>query len=181
MVKLNLAIGSGTVPVAPLTIDLYWTANRTAETYLGSVNGVTNPTAGIQIPITALQPDGTLPGGYLRIQTHSDAYGQRESSQYSRTTAVPTGACVPADFSVTKLAYSDSARTQLIPDGSVLPSGSTVYFTYVLTNLSPVSDTVVTSVTDDDKTDGPVCSDVPLTAGQVDSTSCRWQTIITRP
>ena len=171
----------GNIPATPVTIDLYWTATTKAEKYLGSQSGLTDSPVSIPIPASFLNPDGTVPTGYFRVQTQSEAYGQLQSSQYSRTIATPTGQCVPVDFSVEKKAYSDPARTVPIPVGTILPMGTTVYFTYVLINQSAVGTTVVGQVLDSDKGDVPVCQNVTLSPSQVDATSCTWQTTVVRP
>jgi len=186
VLQLGLVAPTSSVPTAPLTIDVYWTATTKAETYLGSMSGFTGPTAQITLSQTQLSSflnaDGTMPAGNLRVQTQSGGLtNQLQPSQYSRTIAVPTGACTPpqADFSVTTLAYADAARQTPLPSGMPVASGATVYFTYELTNLSSTNSTVVTSVTDAAAGTAPVCSNVTLSPSQTDTSSCQWQTVAT--
>ncbi|GAB2470847.1 hypothetical protein [Xylanimonas ulmi] len=114
------------VPGDPVTLDLYWTRERTAELYLGSVAGVRGQdgTATVEVtlpvgPVTL--PDGTVVNGPvdaatgavrggLRVQTQvglADADGvvRHQSSQYSRVVAL-TGDCAP----VVSLAQADPNR-----------------------------------------------------------------------
>ncbi|MER7797380.1 hypothetical protein [Microbacterium sp. NPDC096154] len=92
----------------PVTIDVFWTANRTAELFLGSVTGVTGTgaTLAFSLPVGQVTlPDGTAAqavdpataavSGRIRLQTHVEGLGQLESSQYSRLVDV-TGSCRPA-------------------------------------------------------------------------------------
>ena len=94
-------------PGEPVTVQAYWTADRTAEVYLGQVTGVTgaNATVELQLPVGTLElPDGKratpvdpttgAAGGYVRLQTHVEKYGQLQSSQYSRVTPL-SGTCQP--------------------------------------------------------------------------------------
>ncbi|MCL2803367.1 MAG: hypothetical protein FWD29_05375 [Micrococcales bacterium] len=66
---------------APVEVDIYWTASRTAEVYLGSirVGSGTEGTGVIPLPSTT---------GYLRTQTFNLATPQVQSSQFSRTFAL---------------------------------------------------------------------------------------------
>ena len=175
---------TGNTGTTPVTLDVYWTATNKAEVYVGSVYIASGSSATITIvlPQSLLKPDGSAKSGNLRFQTQQTAgtaYEQQPwSSNYSRLIPVPSGKCVPVDFSVEKLAYSDAARTQLLPAGSVLPLGSTVYFTYVLTNLSDTGSTTITAVTDNQKTDGiPVCTNITLGPSEVKT--CTWQQVVT--
>ncbi|MER7797381.1 hypothetical protein [Microbacterium sp. NPDC096154] len=91
----------------PVTLDVFWTADRTAELHVGRVSGITGDAATIAFPLPVgdiALPDGTAravdPGtgavsGYVRLQTHVEGLGQLESSQYSRVVAV-SGGCRPA-------------------------------------------------------------------------------------
>jgi len=180
------AFTSGNTGTTPVTLDVYWTATNKADVYVGSVSGINGSSATIilsHFPQSLLNSDGSAKSGYLRIQTQQNtgAASDRQwwSSNYSRLIPVPTGTCVPVDFHVEKLAYADPNRTQPLPTGSVLPLGATIYFTYVLTNLSDTEPTTITSVTDDQKTNGPVCSNVTLPPSAVNSTSCTWQQVVT--
>lgn len=100
---------SGNVPAGPVDLDVYWTADRTAEIYLGRAEAVSGGSATIELrlPTDPQQLANTLVGqsneasvidqqtgvarGYVRLQTHSAA---GESSQYSRITGF-TGNCLP--------------------------------------------------------------------------------------
>jgi hypothetical protein len=158
------------IPAEPVTIDAYWTSGATAERHLGRQTGVTGTTATIPVPEELLNDDGTL-NGYLRFQTHSEAYGQLSSSQYSRV-ITSSGVCAPADFSIEKLAYADAGHTEPLADGAVLQLGARVHFVYKLTNLSDTDETTIEAVVDDALGEEPVCEDVNLLPGQVDATTC---------
>jgi adhesin/invasin len=109
-------------PKAPVRVSYYWTADRTAEVYLGQEHYDTqaNRTATLALPLTgddrlrwiADQRAGTVPvdpatgevGGYVRVQTQSFAAAAgsgdpvdiiAESSQYSRVVPL-SGSCAPA-------------------------------------------------------------------------------------
>ncbi len=103
--------GSGkSVPSGPVSLDLYWTADRTAEIHLGRVTGVTaaaasvafslpvgpQPLAGATVPASAQAVNATTGdvSGFVRVQTHVETTPQLTSSQLSRTVAV-TGNCRP--------------------------------------------------------------------------------------
>jgi len=103
--------GSGkSVPSGPVSLDLYWTADRTAEIHLGRVTGVTaaaasvafslpvgpQPLAGATVPASAQAMNATTGdvSGFVRVQTHVETTPQLTSSQLSRTVAV-TGNCRP--------------------------------------------------------------------------------------
>lgn len=96
------------VPTGEVDLDVYWTADRTAEVYLGRASAISGDSATIQVdlPVGAVQlpttdpdvmsdvtivdPDSGAVGGYLRLQTQASA----QSSQYSRLVPV-TGNCRP--------------------------------------------------------------------------------------
>lgn len=98
------------LPAGPVALDVYWTADRTAEIYLGRVTGVTDATASIafSLPVGAQAlPGPTMPTsaqavnattgdvtGFIRVQTHVETTPQITSSQFSRTVAV-SGNCRP--------------------------------------------------------------------------------------
>ncbi|MDR2566959.1 MAG: hypothetical protein LBC97_13080, partial [Bifidobacteriaceae bacterium] len=76
-------------PKAPVTLDFYWTAGATAETHLGTVEGLTQ---GGTVTVPELPPAK----GYIRLQTQGSG-NQPESSQYSRTvTNVSSINCPPS-------------------------------------------------------------------------------------
>ncbi|MCL2735546.1 MAG: IPT/TIG domain-containing protein [Propionibacteriaceae bacterium] len=99
---------STTPPIAPVALDVYWTASRTAEAYLGStpmtISG-TSTTVVMQLPPQAVK-DGVA-SGYIRIQTHTmgkGAYAQALSTQFSRTLTVPPkSACTPPEVEATHI------------------------------------------------------------------------------
>jgi len=163
------------VPPTPVDIDVFWTSNITAEIFVGRVTGVTKAsTISVQVPqalVAKLNSNNTLPGS-IRVQTQSAALSQLESSQYSRTVSVTGTYVPPIDFSVKLAAYSDSAHTKAIPAGTPVAKGATVYFVYVLTNLSSAGSTTVGPITD--ASGKTVCSNVTLAAGATNSTSCAW-------
>lgn len=98
------------IPGGPVSLDLYWTADRTAEIYLGRVTGVTaaaasvafslpvgpQTLAGATVPTSAQAVNATTGdvSGFVRVQTHVETTPQLTSSQFSRTVAV-TGNCRP--------------------------------------------------------------------------------------
>jgi len=109
----NNAYSSARNPALPVTLDVYWTANSTAELYLGSYQLTSNDATALEIPLpmTADDPvlanlpagsvvpvnpaDGTVQGG-LRLQTQDPNVGATAaSSQYSRVAAIG-GTCAPA-------------------------------------------------------------------------------------
>lgn len=74
-------------PVGPVKVDVYWTADRTAEVYLGSsawtaTSATSTSLTGVAIPR----------GGYIRVQTLYQPSGAAQplTSQFSRVLAVPT-------------------------------------------------------------------------------------------
>ncbi|WP_158375376.1 hypothetical protein [Cellulosimicrobium cellulans] len=108
-------------PKMPVRVSYYWTADRTAEVFLGQEHYDTqvNRTATLALPLAgddrlrwvADQRAGTVPvdpatgevGGYVRVQTQSFAAGAgsgdpvdivAESSQYSRVVPL-SGSCAP--------------------------------------------------------------------------------------
>ena len=99
-----------TIPSGPVSLDLYWTADRTAEIYLGRVTGVTGSQAavsfslpvgpqalaGATVPVSAQAVNATtgVVSGFVRVQTHAETSPQLTSSQFSRTVAV-SGNCRP--------------------------------------------------------------------------------------
>lgn len=96
-------------PAGDVDLDVYWTADRTAEVYLGRASAVGGhsghvqldlPVGAIQLPTTSLgttrdvtvvDADSGVVNGYLRVQTKS---ATAQSSQYSRVVPV-TGSCRP--------------------------------------------------------------------------------------
>ena len=91
-----------TIPTGPLRIDVYYTASRTAEAFLGSqdIPGVPAPTTAqtISVPLgDVIDPATGIATGKVRVQTQArvDAFGdQLQSSQYSRTIDF-SGSCPP--------------------------------------------------------------------------------------
>ena len=156
-------------PGEPVTLQAYWTADRTAELYLGQVTGVrgTKVTVAFGLPAGSVTlPDGTSvkvvdakgeATGYVRFQTHVEGLAQLESSQYSRVVAV-TGPCEPTDpaITITKRAYVDvadgsspervEATGTLAVTGSQLVDGQAVCFVYTVTNVSTGAKTTLTDV-----------------------------------
>ncbi|GAB2470795.1 hypothetical protein [Xylanimonas ulmi] len=107
--------GAGNQATEPVTLDLYWTQEKTAEVYLGSVTGLSSPGSGMKVqfslPVgTVTLPDGTSSGtvvnpatgsvsGHVRVQTQGSIQSAgsqdpppTESSQYSQVMSV-TGNC----------------------------------------------------------------------------------------
>ncbi|WP_341955858.1 hypothetical protein [Microbacterium sp. LWH13-1.2] len=98
------------IPTGPVSLDVYWTADRTAEIYLGRVTGVTAATASVAValpvgpqPLAAATATASAQAvnattgdvsGFVRVQTHVETTPQLTSSQFSRTVAV-TGNCRP--------------------------------------------------------------------------------------
>ncbi|WP_143738879.1 hypothetical protein [Microbacterium sp. Yaish 1] len=96
-------------PSGDADLDIFWTADRTADVYLGRASGVSGSSGVIRVdlPVGAVPLPTTEPGatrdvvavdpetgeatGYLRVQTRTEA-GQ--SSQYSRLVPV-SGNCRP--------------------------------------------------------------------------------------
>jgi adhesin/invasin len=141
----------------PITLDFYYTADRTAEVFLESVSPITSYGA-----ITATLP--TLPDkpGQIRIQTQGTVVnGQMESSQFSRTfpyagpgrcnttvVDVTLGAWQgldPAEDDLTHDAIFASPDAVKIEAGTTLMEGEPVWFTYTVTNPGwfPLTDVVV--------------------------------------
>jgi hypothetical protein len=82
------------VPTEPVTLDFFWTGQRTAEKYLGSVSGVSGASQLVVFPFT-VDPDSGQATGFVRVQTQArENLGQFESSQYSRVRKL-TGDCRP--------------------------------------------------------------------------------------
>lgn len=105
------AISSARSPVTPTTLDVYWTAERTAEVYLESVTVTdqSRQTLTISLPLAGderlahLADGATLPvdattgavSGGLRVQTQDpNAGATTASSQFSRV-ALIGGTCLP--------------------------------------------------------------------------------------
>ena len=172
-------------PTVPVTIDFYYTANKTAEVYLGSVENVgKSPVGGgtmtqQQVIVPNLP---TVSGGYIRVQTQSDNAGQPESSQYSRAEKIPTlGTCLEPKVEIelqawrnvgppTAATYESIMEGSVaveIPEGGRLASGSDVWFTYTAKNTGhvPLKNVVIT-----DSLGGDVC-EIPLIPKQ-DKAGC---------
>lgn len=95
-------------PVGAVDLDVYWTADRTAEVYLGRASAVTGSSTTLQFPIpvgpqefpttavggtqqiTMVDQTTGVAGGYIRVQTQASG----ASSQYSRIVAL-SGSCRP--------------------------------------------------------------------------------------
>lgn len=102
--------GTGLIASGPVDLELYWTADRTAELYLGRVEGVDGESARVtfSLPIGAQALPGTTgdvfatavdsvsgaASGYIRVQTQAPTTPQTTSSQYSRIVPV-SGHCRP--------------------------------------------------------------------------------------
>ena len=151
-------------PSTPLQLDVFWTATTKAERYLGSsamnITGTTG-TVTVQIPADLVSQTGLVAGRVrLQVQTNgpAGAYAQTESSQYSRTIAIPAVNCTPpsldGDLNVAKRAWLNAdglTHDQIIApghggatevaSGSWLPSGTTIWWTYTLTYvyLDPIT------------------------------------------
>jgi hypothetical protein len=129
----------------PVRLDFYHTAGITAETYLGSVGGITNATT---VTLDALPDDP----GYIRLQTQSPGpNGQLESSQYSRTVAYAgSGDCRTPKVAIDLRAWTGVDESNgppthdAIVGGEVaaaekptigrIPEGDPVWFTYTVSN-----------------------------------------------
>jgi adhesin/invasin len=161
-----------TLPDAPLTIDFYYTASATAETYLGSVDGVS---AASTVEVPAIPPGP----GYLRIQTqgtHPGKMNQPESSAYSRTLALEASECmkpavtldlrawtgVPAELTTYEEIMASRA-TEILPGAQQLP-GSEVWFTYTVANTGRVA---VHSLLVEDTSSGRICTIDTLAPGAI--------------
>ncbi|WP_125098577.1 hypothetical protein [Leucobacter chromiireducens] len=106
----TVAPTAGPFPAEKVDLDLYWTQDRTAEVYLGRVEGVTGSSAKLllDLPVgpqefpstvvgntdtaTIVDADTGIAGGYIRMQTIGSESGQ--SSQYSRMVGF-SGSCRP--------------------------------------------------------------------------------------
>lgn len=98
------------IPGSPVSLDVYWTADKTAEIHLGRVTGVTTASASVafSLPVgpqslagpvvpgsaQAVNPTTGDVSGFVRVQTHVETTPQLTSSQFSRTVAV-AGNCRP--------------------------------------------------------------------------------------
>jgi adhesin/invasin len=149
---------------APVTLDFYYTVERTAEVYLGSV------TTGKAT--TATFTDLPASPGYIRLQTQgSISGGQPESSQFSRTVRYDgPGKCYTPEVSVTLNAWQglDEAGDNLtydtilasddaieIPASSLLVESEPVWFTYTVENTGGLT---LTDVVVRDSDQDPVCT-----------------------
>jgi adhesin/invasin len=140
--QIQLTALTGTAnqtPKMPVRVSYYWTADRTAEVFLGQehYDTQTNQTATLELPLAgderlrwiADQSAGNVPvdpatgevSGYVRVQTQSFAAGSgggghvdiaAESSQYSRVAPL-TGTCAPA---LTVEQAADQADPALVRD-----------------------------------------------------------------
>jgi hypothetical protein len=163
-----------------MEFDVYWTATNAAERYVDTVQSASLPMVGGLATMTL--PYGDVSGGKIRIQTQGtlnagtwNTSGNVESSQYSRwITVAPMDCFVP--YSVTKTAWLDAAHTVAAPAGAPIVSGTRVYFAYEVANASKLA-AVEVAVTDDHKTDGPVCT---VTVPASGSKTCYWDEVIAR-
>ncbi|WP_139244539.1 hypothetical protein [Arthrobacter alpinus] len=105
-----LAPTTAPLPASTVDLDVYWTADRTAEVYLGRAEAVTGTGAklALNLPVgpqsfpttevggshnvTIVNEDTGAASGYLRVQTI--AHGSKQSSQYSRLVGF-SGNCRP--------------------------------------------------------------------------------------
>ncbi|MBO3663931.1 hypothetical protein [Microbacterium stercoris] len=103
--------GTGILPADGADLEVYWTANSTAELYLGRAENVAGATANLtfslpmgaqtlpghkgNVSVVAVDPTTGTVSGYVRVQTHLNTEPQNTSSQYSRVVPV-TGNCRPA-------------------------------------------------------------------------------------
>ncbi len=96
------------LPASTVDLDVYWTADRTAEVYLGRASAVSGESATVQISLpvgpqefpttvvggtqqlTIVDETTGVAGGYIRLQTQSEG----ASSQYSRIVGF-SGNCRP--------------------------------------------------------------------------------------
>jgi uncharacterized repeat protein (TIGR01451 family) len=177
--------GLGAQAATPLTIDVYWTAGKAAERYLGSVDNVVSP-GWITVPGTPLEG-----GGSIRLQTQGTGdTAQPESTQYSRTLAVNTiGVACDPDVKLDLLAWTDvppGATTYdqiissgaLVADGSSVEPGADLWFTYTVENVGHVPLTDV-SVTDSFAT--PVCTIAgPIPVGGKEGCATHYGTMVPR-
>ncbi|QOW33101.1 DUF7507 domain-containing protein [Nocardia seriolae] len=129
---------SGNSPKTPVTIDVYHTAGHTAEMIVGSAEMAEAGT--IRLPANGVPP------GSIRIQTHSkpDEGGQPESSQFSRTVPIVHEIADPS-VQIEKRAWLDvpgdapgfedvlAEGTEIDTDSEV-PAGTTIWWTYAVTN-----------------------------------------------
>jgi hypothetical protein len=165
-------LDSYNLPTAPVALDFYYTTNRTAEIYLGSVASVTQNSV---VTVPGLPPAA----GWIRIQTQGKGPNadQTESSQYSRTVPVgDPGICGDPAMTTSLRAWvgvdsADDSHDQVIatgqeidPDGRVA-SDQPVWFTYTVENTGwPTLRDVV--VRDTEK--NPVCFIPEIKRGQTD-------------
>jgi hypothetical protein len=133
-------------PGLPVRLDFYYTADRTAELFLASVDLTTAEATSVTLPDLPPGP------GYVRLQTQgSTANGMRESSQYSRTVPVADpGFCYEPHFTIGLQAWRDidpsaapsyeaivngQAAATEVPDGArLLPAEQPTWFTYTVEN-----------------------------------------------
>ncbi|MDR2252970.1 MAG: hypothetical protein LBD97_03780 [Bifidobacteriaceae bacterium] len=170
---------AGTSPNTPVTLDFYWTKATTAEVYLGSVEGVTG---GGWVTLDQIPAEG-----YIRVQTHGAGTSpdQPESSQYSKTLAVPAPPdCspkleidlqvwtdVPSDATSYE-AIMDSGATEL-PEAARIPPGAAVWLTYTVRNTGNVN---LERVAVKDRGHATVCVIALIEAG--DQAGCARATVI---
>jgi hypothetical protein len=169
---------SGTLPMDPVTIDFYYTAGVTAEEYLGSVPVGQEVAAGGSVVVTV----PNLPSkaaGYLRVQTQGySPAGQPESSQYSRTVALPAdpNGCFTPHMEIDLRAWrgvgADTSHDAItaagggakeIPDNGSLEAGETIWFTYTVKNTGWVR---LRQVRVRDDFSQPVCVIAEIGVGQ---------------
>ncbi|MDR2381222.1 MAG: hypothetical protein LBE08_08650 [Bifidobacteriaceae bacterium] len=152
------------LPYEPVTIDFYYTVKQTAEVYLGSVSDVTAGANGRRIVTVPDFPPADI--GNIRVQTQgapASAASQIESSQYSRTLALPSfGTCRDPKMTLELRAWHSAdpgaatdqnsihdsvvdTGTQIAAGGS-LASGQEIWFTYTVRNAGrvPLADVHVT-------------------------------------
>jgi hypothetical protein len=169
--------GPSNPPATPLTVDVYWTEDITAEVYLGSFDNLTGATT---LTLDRLQPAA----GYIRLQTQgSNGTAQPLSSQFSQTFAIgPPRVCDP-DISVDLRAWTNvpaeadsyediiqagtDGEAVELDDASAVPADANIWFTYTVTNTGDVTLTGIKVYDRHTGPDDPVCDLPPIAPDEI--------------
>ncbi|MDR3360320.1 MAG: hypothetical protein LBO20_06695, partial [Bifidobacteriaceae bacterium] len=145
-----------------INIDVYWTGAGRAEIFIATLTNVSDSGSS---GYSATIPNIKVPrGGAVRLQAqaYTDQDPQRQSSQYSRSNPLLSIGDCPAEVASTeidlrawnKVPAGATTHDQIIdpasgavelPDGSPLPLGAGIWFTYTVRNTGsvPINDLVV--------------------------------------